>query len=150
MNIYAYREEFLPRIIEIFKGSVRHVCAADYSAVQTAAWLGGADYSAWDARFKGSNTFVAEEDGKIVAFGNIRQQDGGGYIDMLYTSKDFQGRGAATALCNKMEGIYGPVISAHSSVTALPFFLSRGYRIVRENTAVRCGVPLKNYLVTKG
>ena len=77
MNIYAYREEFLPRIIEIFKGSVRHVCAADYSAVQTAAWLGGADYSAWDARFKGSNTFVAEEDGKIVAFGNIRQQDGG-------------------------------------------------------------------------
>ena len=106
--------------------------------------------SAWDARFKGSNTFVAEEDGKIVAFGNIRQQDGGGYIDMLYTSKDFQGRGAATALCNKMEGIYGPVIAAHSSVTALPFFLSRGYRIVRENTAVRCGVPLKNYLVTKG
>ena len=67
-----------------------------------------------------------------------------------WLGEDFQGRGAATALCNKMEGIYGPVIAAHSSVTALPFFLSRGYRIVRENTAVRCGVPLKNYLVAKG
>ncbi len=62
--------------------------------------------------------------------------------------KDFQGMGIATALCDRLE-MGHERITTYASITARPFFLKRGYRVVRENRAVRQGIELLNYFMEK-
>ena len=63
--------------------------------------------------------------------------------------KDFQGRGIASALCDRLEkGAEGKIVT-HASVTAKPFFERRGYRAVREQRVERNGVFLTNYVMEK-
>lgn len=73
-----------------------------------------------------------------------------GYLNRLYVHKDYQGRGIASAICDKLERFAnGKLITTHASVTAKPFFIHRGYRIVREQTVIRQGIALVNYVMEK-
>ena len=59
------------------------------------------DISAWSKSFLNRLALVAEEEGKIIGFGDI---DGTGYLDRLYVHKDFQRKGIATAIVsNKLD-----------------------------------------------
>ena len=156
--IRAYRAEDLPRITELFKDTVSSVCSADYSTRQTDAWLSGAKYTEWGARFANSFTLVAEIGGKTMAFGNIARggECGGvqlraedGYLDMLYVDKSCLRRGIATALCNELEGRVRGRVFADVSLTAQPFFLSRGYVVIKPQKVVRRGVELNNFAMVK-
>lgn len=161
MIVRQYRSADLPRIIEVFEDTVNTVCCADYTPEQISAWLGGIDYSGWDKRYGGSLTLVAESEGVVAAFGNMfkgaavcGRTCGGkalgrddGYLDMLYTAKEFLRRGAASRICNVLEAAVVGDIYADVSQTALPFFLKRGYFVVRRQCVYRCGVALHNYAV---
>ena len=90
---------------------------------------------------------VAEENGEILGFADM---DGAGYLDRLYVHKDHQGRGVATALCSALEAAC-PVknFTTHASLTARPFFESRGYQVLRRQTVVRHGISLENFVMEK-
>lgn len=110
------------------------------------AWADGKpDLAEWDRSFLGHHTLVAELDGVIVGFADMA---GDGYLDRLYVHKNYQGRGIAAALCGRLEA-GADKITTYASITAKPFFLNRGYRVVRENLAERHGVALLNYLMEK-
>ena len=66
-----------------------------------------------------------------------------GYLDRLCVHKDYQGQGVATSLCDRLETRF-PVshITTHASLTAKPFFESRGYRLLNEQHVERKGVFL--------
>ena len=83
--------------------------------------------------------------GVIVGFGSI---DKSGCLDLLFVHKDYQKQGIATALCNELEKGF-PVIYTFASVTAKPFFESRGYVVVKEQEAERSGIRLKNFEMKK-
>ena len=71
-------------------------------------------------------------------------------VDRLYVHKDFQGRGIATALEGALEGALSvPLVYTDASITAKPFFLGRGYRLVREQRVERHGVALTNFRMEK-
>ena len=71
-------------------------------------------------------------------------------VDRLYVHKDFQSRGIATALCDALEGALSvPLVYTDASITAKPFFLGRGYRLVREQRVERHGVALTNFRMEK-
>ena len=92
-------------------------------------------------------TFVAAEGGIIIGFGDIDKK---GYLDRLYIHKDFQRRGIASTICDALESaVQVPLITTHASITARPFFEKRGYRVVKEQTVMRMGVSLTNYLMEK-
>ena len=56
----------------------------------------------------------------------------------------------ATAICDAPEDTSTEkTFSTHASVTAKPFFLRRGYQVIREQTVLRQGIPLLNYLMEK-
>ena len=56
----------------------------------------------------------------------------------------------ATAICDAPEDTSAEkTFSTHASVTAKPFFLRRGYRVTHEQTVLRQGIPLLNYLMEK-
>ena len=89
----------------------------------------------------------AVKDTKIVGFGDI---DSSGYLDRLYVHKDHQRQGIASAICDGLERSVGNIkITTHASITAKPFFESRGYKVIKEQRVERQGIFLINYVMEK-
>lgn len=148
MVIRAYRSEDCPALARLFYDTVHTVNARDYAPEQLAAWASGqVDLPAWDRSFLSHTTLVAEESGEPVGFADM---DGTGYLDRLYVHKDHQGQGVASALCDALEAaVPARTYTTHASVTAKPFFLRRGYRVVREQQVERGGILLTNFVMEK-
>lgn len=145
MEIREYRREDCRQMTSLFYDTVHAVNAADYTEEELNAWADGkVDYAAWDASFQAHYTLTAQERGILIGFGDIDQT---GYLDRLYVHKDYQGKGVASALCDKLERHF-PVerLVTHASITALPFFQKRGYRVVKEQKVERKGILLTNYI----
>ena len=115
---------------------------------QLNAWATGkVDLTEWDASFLRHKTVVAVEGAAIVGFGDM---DCSGYLDRLYVHKDCQRRGIASAICDALEmSAPGRRITTHASIAAKPFFLHRGYHVVKEQEVMRHGVVLTNFVMEK-
>lgn len=148
MIIRSYKQTDCEGMARLFYETVHAVNSADYTAEQLDAWATGeVDLEAWDQAFAEHYTLVALEEGVVVGFGDI---DKTGYIDKLFVHNDYQRRGIATAICDMLEqNFWEGKITVHSSVTAKPFFLSRGYFVVKEQTATRSGVLLDYFVMEK-
>lgn len=93
------------------------------------------------------HTLVALEGETVVGFGDM---DPSGYLGRLYVHRDHQGRGIATRICNALEScVIVKKVMTHASITARPFFETRGYKVIREQQVERNGVVLKNYAMEK-
>ena len=146
MFIREYISSDCEQLAELFFQTVHAVNAKDYTQEQLNVWASGhIDLSAWNKSFLEHNTRVAVKNDMIVGFGDI---DKSGYLDMLFVHKDYQRQGIATALCDELERDFDK-ITTHASITAKPFFLHRGYRVVREQQVLRNTVVLKNYVMEK-
>jgi len=146
LEIREYRPEDCSEMASLFYDTVHTVNAADYTKEQLDAWADGAvDCEAWDHSFREHYTLVAIEDGKLAGFGDM---DESGYLDRLYIHKDFQKKGIAAALCDRLEKRFAvPEIVTHASITARPFFEKRGYRVRKAQQVERKGVLLTNYVM---
>ncbi|HIV80153.1 MAG TPA: GNAT family N-acetyltransferase [Candidatus Avanaerovorax faecigallinarum] len=147
MRIRKYTPSDLPEIAQLFYNTVHTVNAADYGAEQLDAWAdGNIDMEKWNKSLESHCSLVATENGVIAGFGDI---DETGYLDRLYVHRDYQGRGIGTAICDRLESSTGGKITTHASVTAKPFFLQRGYRVIKEQQVERRGVLLTNFVMEK-
>lgn len=135
-------------LTELFYQTVHSVNGKDYTNEQLNAWAtGNVDMEKWHQSLSRNFSLVAIKDGIIVGFGDI---DRSGYLDRLYVHRDYQGQGIATAICDKLEAAF-PVekISTHASITAKPFFLRRGYKVIKEQQVIRLNISLTNYIMEK-
>ncbi|GEM_PF-1439277 len=148
MELREYRPEDCREMAELFYETVHTVNRRDYTEGQVMAWAPGMpDLEQWNRSFLEHYTLVAWEGGKIAGFGDI---DRTGYLDRLYVHKDFQGKGIATAICERLEQHFQvDRITTHASITARPFFEGRGYRAVREQQVERRGEWLTNFVMEK-
>ncbi len=151
MNIRKYNTADCCEIITLFYDTVHTINAKDYTKSQIDAWAGNKiDELAWDKSLSSNTTLVAEENSIIVGFGDM---DDTGYIDRLFSHKDYQNKGIATKILTqlehqaKMQGIF--VFTTHASITAKPFFEKRGYYVVSENKVFRNNVELINFIMKK-
>lgn len=146
MLIREYIPSDCEQIAELFYQTVHTVNVKDYQLEQLSVWASGnVDLSVWNKSFLEHNTLVAIENSIIVGFGDI---DSTGYLDRLYVHKDYQKQGIASALCDKLENGFTK-ITTHASITAKPFFLHRGYKVVKEQQVERNGIFLTNYVMEK-
>lgn len=147
MIIRPYRRQDLDEILQLFYDTVHTVNRKDYTPEQLDAWADGhPDKEKWNLSLLGHFTAIAEEDSIILGFADM---DASGYLDRLYVHHAFQGRGIATALCDKLESTAkAEKFTTHSSATALPFFKKRGYHVQKQQTVQRKGVPLTNYIMS--
>ncbi len=148
MRLREYKSSDCEELAELFYQTVHCVNARDYNPAQLNAWATGTiDLREWNQSFLKNKTIVAVENEKIVGFGDI---DETGYLDRLYVHKDYQGRGIASSICDKLEQFAsGKVITTHASITAKPFFIHRGYRVLRRQEVVRRGIAIVNYVMEK-
>ena len=148
MRIREYKPADCEQLAELFYNTVHSINAKDYTNEQLNVWATGrVNLEELNLSLLKHKTIVAIENDEIVGFGDI---DDSGYLDKLYVHKDYQGMGIASAICNDLEGsVKGKSITTHASITAKPFFLQRGYRVVKEQKVIRKGIALTNYVMEK-
>ena len=146
--IRTYRSSDAPALARLFYETVHSVNLRDYTLEQADAWAPRQiDLTAWDRSLARHFTVVALEDGRTIGFGDMAPD---GYLDRLYVHRDFQRRGAASAICTALEAfVAAPVFTVRASLTARPFFLARGYRVVEQLQVERRGVLLASLLMEK-
>lgn len=147
MRIRRYQPRDCKELAELFYHTVHTVNARDYPKEQLDVWATGTvDLEQWNQSFQERYSVVAVNEEIIIGFGDV---DKSGYLDRLYVHADYQRKGVATAICDKLEqAVQGKVVT-HASITARPFFEKRGYRVVREQQVERKGIFLTNYVMEK-
>lgn len=153
MLIRPFTPEDTAAVYQLFYDTVHSVNLQHYTPEEVEAWVPShtPDLQQWQERFLRQHTLLAEIDGHLAGFANLEVD--GRNIDMVYTHKDFQGRGVATALVDRLEQEVvnngRNRIELAASITARPFFEKRGYRLIRENEVHRHGVVLRNFIMVK-
>lgn len=143
MQLREYITSDCEQLSKLFFQTVHSVNAKDYTKEQLDVWATGTvDLKEWDKSFTEHYTVVAIDNNIIVGFGDI---DKTGYLDRLYVHADYQGKGVATAICNRLEQAVQGKITTHASITAKPFFEKRGYKVVKEQQVERQGIYLINF-----
>lgn len=148
MLIREYKPLDCKELAELFYNTVHSVNAKDYNEKQLNVWATNKmNLEEFNNSLIEHYTLVAIQDGIIVGFGDIDEK---GYLDRLFVHRDYQNRGIATAICDRLEQkmLKGKVIT-HSSITAKPFFEKRGYKVIKEQQVERKGVLLTNYIMEK-
>lgn len=148
MLIRKYKDEDCETLTKLFYETVHSINSADYTKEQLDVWADGKpNLEEWKKSFQEHYTIVAEIDGIIVGFGDIVKN---GYLDRLFVHKDFQNIGIGTEICNYLEKAFcTEKITSHVSITAKPFFESRGYKTIKEQQVIRKNISLTNYLMEK-
>ena len=151
MVVRDYRRGDAEPICRLFYETVRTVNLAHYSPEQVRAWAPEVpDPDAWHGRMSGRHTLVADEGGEVVGFAELEED---GHLDMLYCRKDAVGRGVGSGLYAAVEerarGLGVGRISTEASITARPFFVRRGFTVLRRNTVLRGGIELTNFSMEK-
>jgi putative acetyltransferase len=142
-----YRPDDAPRLLALFRDTIRRVNARDYDSEQIRAWASEEiDPAAWAARFAGRFVVVAEEGERLAGFAELETD---GHIDRVYVSADHQHRGIGRRLLiavideARRRGL--PRLFVEASITARPFFAALGFGNATEQVVTCRGVEFVNY-----
>ncbi len=143
----------LDDLLTLFANTIRLINSRDYNPQQIEAWLSSIkDKARWLDKIKNQFFILCQEEGQVLGFASLDQ---GRYIDLLFVHHKRQGEGIAGRLLKELEteALRYPgqplVLSTLASITALPFFQSKGFIVEHENEVVLREVILNNYRMTK-
>lgn len=147
MYIKTYSADKAGEVAELFYQSVHAIAPSLYTAEQKEAWAPTpVDYAAWSERLKAKQPLLAFIENRVAGFIEL---DDDGHIDCTYTHPDFQGRGVASALYERLlEDARARNIKrlyVEASLIAKPFFEHRGFSVIKKNEVQRNGVLLVNF-----
>lgn len=151
MKIQQARQEHLEAILNLFRDTIMEVNSRDYNEKERIAWAAGAeDTKRWAAKINTQYFVFVEMAGKMAGFSSI---DPKGYLDTMFVDKSCQNMGVASFLYAEMERRaieqQNEVITSDISITARPFFESRGFKVLKEQRVPCRGVVLTNYKMQK-
>jgi ribosomal protein S18 acetylase RimI-like enzyme len=152
INLRPYNLADLPAMSRLYHASVHRVASRDYTPVEVAAWAPEQlDLERWRQKLATQTVIIAEIEGQMAGFCSWESN---GYVDFLYVSPDHQRMGVASTLYAEAERsiLSDPAIKrlhAQVSITAQPFFLSRGYKVVKHQRVHVRGVDLSNAVMEK-
>jgi len=153
-QLYPFSAEDVPALLQLFYETIHHVNAKDYTPDQINAWAPKTVYERaplWLESLQAHKTVVAKTtDGQIAGFGDMTPE---GYFDRLYVHKDHQRCGVATMIADFLEKYATSCghteIEVHASITARPFFESRGYIVTKAQQVERLGITIPNFIMKK-
>lgn len=151
MQIRLFQPKDTAQIAQLFHNTVRKVNIQDYSAEQIIAWSPDNIYFRdWLAICSSNFTYVALENDKILGFGELESN---GHIDCFYIHDQHQRQGIGSKIYQAIEikamqlGLTR--LFTEASITAKPFFISRGFKIIHPQKVSCRGQILVNYLMQK-
>ena len=152
MHVRLATPEDVPQIVRLFYDTVHLVNARDYTSAQVHAWAPDVpDPEQWiSMRLPTRITFVADDHGTVAGFGELERN---GHIDCLYCHHAYQRQGVGAAIYRRIEeqarALSIARLFAEASITARPFFERQGFSLVRQQTVVRQGAELTNFVMEK-
>ena len=140
------------QIVAIFHDTIHTVNKKDYTTEQVNAWSPAVpDADEWaERKFHNRTTFVADDDGTIVGFGELEDN---GHVDCFYCHRACQRRGVGSAILRRIEDKARTLrltrLFTEASVTARPFFETRGFAVAKRQSVICRGVELANFVMEK-
>ncbi|PEC23183.1 GNAT family N-acetyltransferase [Bacillus cereus] len=149
--IRTFQKGDLEQVLQLFYETVHTVNAKDYNLLQLQAWAPERlDRESWLQSLEKNISYVADNNGLIVGFGDYNDEQ---YIDRLFTHKDYQGKGIASYILQKLEeeavNLQHRDIYTEASITAKPFFERKGYICIKEQKKQHNGQFFINYVMKK-
>lgn len=147
MYISDFKIEMSSEILSLMINTIKTINSNDYNSEQIESWS-NIDREAFIKNIHLKSLVMVKENSKeIIGFLNI---DDSGYINHLFTHKDYQKRGIAGALIDEVEKRYTfKKLSTDASITAKPFFISKGFTVIKENKVLLRKQEFTNYSMTK-
>lgn len=143
-------QENLDEILNLFKSTIEVSCSKDYNKAQISAWTSSIENKErWIHKIKSQYFIVVKQQNKIIGFGSLENN----YLDFLFVDSSFLRKGIATLIYTNLkeqsEKLGYKNLTTYSSKTAFPFFKSKGFKVVRENTIIRNDVEITNFEMTQ-
>ena len=147
IQIRRYHPQDGPLLLALFRDTIHRINTRDYSPEQIDAWASpDIDELVWTDRFTGRFAWVAEIDRVVAGFTDMTSE---GFLDRLFVSADHQRKGVATALIDRLLNDAAAAdiatIRTNASLTARPFFESRGFEAEARQTVDCRGVLMDNF-----
>ena len=151
MLIRKYRPGEESELWNLFFNTVRSVSIRDYTVEQVRQWAPDEiDEGQWRDRIERINPYVCVHDGVIVGYADLQKS---GHIDHFYVHHQWQGKGVGKRLFAWIESEAKKraltQLTADVSITARPFFESRGFAVVTSQKVRLGDVVLGNFKMTK-
>ena len=154
MKILIKRAEIedLEAVLSLYYDTVKLINSEHYSHEQIEAWLDDETRpQRFSEKIENQLFYVCKnENDELLGFSSITED---GYLDMLYASNKLQRKRVGTLLLEQMliaaKIRHLESIEADVSITAVPFFKSHGFEIVKEQHVERNGLKLTNFRMTK-
>ncbi len=152
MIIRKFIPDDLEEVIAIFCDSIHTIASRYYDPVQIEAWGNSnvINQDLWLENLLGNITYVAEDEKKLIAFGDMSYQ---GYIDHLFVHKKYQGSGAAQRIFRKLEEAARTLglqeLTTEASIVAMPVAKRLGFEILEKQTKIHNGIEFTNYRMRK-
>lgn len=142
-----YRADDAPLLLDLFKDTIRRVNCRDYTPEQIAAWTSEIRLEVWTAKLASRWCVVAEmSDGQLAGFVDLEAD---GHLDRFYVHADHQrcgvGRALLAAVMQQANQWQLPRVFSEVSITARPFFLKQGFRVITDQLVFSRGAAFLNY-----
>lgn len=151
MYIRTLHDDEYDEVIKLITQTVHTVCKNDYTKEELSAWApANFNINKFRSALSDCLNLGAFEKSVLVGFISVERS---GYINRLYTHKDFLRRGIATALLRKAQcwakekGICE--LSLDSSKTAVNFYLKNGFEKSGVSVLQRGNVVFRNTVMKK-
>jgi GNAT superfamily N-acetyltransferase len=151
MTIRRYRPGEEEALRQLYTDTTRHIIGRHYTPEQVERWVSfHSDVEGWAERIRDRNPFVAERNGEILGFAELKPD---GEIDYFYCHHGHQREGVGTGLYNVIEAEARRLgircLHAAVSVTAKPFFVRMGFEVMKEQQNIVCGTVAPNSIMEK-
>lgn len=146
---YQHGEEEI--IWKIFHHTIHNINIKDYSIDQVEAWApSNLDERVWLNKIIAIDPYVLVINSKIAAYADLQEH---GYIDHFYCHHEYQRQGIGSFLYSYIEKIAKSkdidTLSSDISITAKPFFESRGFTVHQKQFLNVRNQRLTNYKMTR-
>ncbi|MFN6461902.1 MAG: GNAT family N-acetyltransferase [Nostoc sp. DedVER02] len=151
MRLRIYEIADTEEIMKLFYDTIHEVNIHDYTKEQVDAWASAnMDIDLWIKSLGSKFTYVAEEQGRIIGFGEL---EANGHIDRFYCHKDFQRKGVGKKILEQLESKAKTLgiekLFTEASITAKPFFENQNFTVVKQQEVERRGQKLINFIMEK-
>ncbi len=122
-------------LLDLRRRSILELAFTGLPAGEAESWAAKLTLAGMERKLRELEIWVAELDGVVAAWGAIR----GDILEGLYIAPRFAGRGVASGMLTRLEGLMiargVAAVHAEASSNALGFYLRRGYRTSGPQTA---------------
>jgi RimJ/RimL family protein N-acetyltransferase/N-acetylglutamate synthase-like GNAT family acetyltransferase len=151
IKIYKATKHDIGMITELFRDTIQNINSKDYSKDEIEDWSSWwINHDKWEDKIEKQYFLKAIIENQLVGFSSLAKD---GYLDFIFTHKDFQRHGIAGNLIKKIERKAkkqgNALIYSDVSITAKRFFEKHGYVVEKQQLKRSKNKELINFRMTK-